>query len=297
MQEKTKEYVMEWLRKVKENYQKGATYFLETARLLYEGKKDCLYSVCGYKNMKEFLDSKMLGIGHSQGYKLIKAWEYVLAHKLDIEKAKEIGVEKLALGTRLSSVHPGGLKAEHIKEHSKAELEAMATHLQKLEFYVESEKVPVIEQAIEIVIKKEWIKNRGEALYFICVDFLSGHGWEGKRPKTTLERMQDIWAFWRELRYPDVDHKIADQNYPRYAKILKKLAQIEKIEEEKGEDAEIVKKGIKEIWNWYSELCREKGFAFPDLSKIASKYPEWRQNPQDFKVKTEFNPAVREKNE
>ena len=178
-----------------------------------------------YKDMRSFLDSKILGVGHSQGEKLIRAWEYVQVHKIEIKRAVEIGVEKLSLGMRLDSRHPGGVKPEVLEKESKRDLQVIAGHPRELTIYFSEEEVyNVVEQAISTYIKEEGGGTPAQALEHICADWLSGKGWEhAERKQTTQEKMRELWEYYKDLKGWG---KSADINFTSWAMCLKKMSTI-----------------------------------------------------------------------
>ena len=275
---------------------------LELGKILWYGKEKDLWQNLveegkKFKSFRDFLDSKIVGISRRQAEKCMKAYEYVQNVKLAEDKAIEIGVEKLALGqSGQAPAHFAGLKPDDLKKHSTRDLKALQDGVRRLDITMSEEYYRDIEQALATFMKVEKTDSKAEALHKICVDYMSGASWEHvNRKKTTRERMQDLWEWWKTIRYPNVDSKIADQNYTRYARTLQKLAVIEKAEEDRGIGTDGLKKGITAIFEWYQAFSKEKGLNTVDFTKVVGRYADYKNDPSQFEIKEEkdFNPATR----
>jgi len=257
--------VKNWLQEIKYYKETITRDFLALGKLLIGGRRDNLWKGLTedgnkFKTFNDFLKSKVLGIGKTQAYKIMNAYEYTQAMKIDDKRAMEIGVEKLSLGSR------GKVQsAEQIKEKTVSELKQEANHPISFGVYIDNEKVKVVEQAIDTLMKRDGITSRGEALYLICVDFLSGAGWEHPRKKTSKESMDEIWEHYKEVMGLE-----SNVSYGRFSKDMKVLI-------DQVKDLDIIKEGIGIICEYH----KHKGFDC-NLSTVVKVWSEYESNPQKY---------------
>ena len=277
----------------------GSIY--ELGQSLVECEKKCHFTGHGAKTFTEYIESKKIGLSSSFAFQCMAIFRWAEKNQLHTVELKELGYSRARLGVLVGYERAKTLSWKELQEEYKkhrAVVRKRITTEPEIEQWRPAWLFPMSVYKVWQEVRAVYIKKEGQAKdetinEHIWADWLAGIHATDK--KTMQERMRDLWEWWKTIRYPKVDSKIADQNYTRYARTLQKLAVIEKAEEDRGIGTDGLKKGITAIFEWYQAFSKEKGLNTVDFTKVVGRYADYKNDPSQFEIKEEkdFNPATR----